>query len=247
MQTPNAMPRAEPVSASGNSPSYEVFGKTYHVRTRQQARGFVQVGRASWYGKKFQGKPTASGEPYDMFKMTAAHKTLPIPSYVKVTDLGNGKSVVVRINDRGPFHRGRIIDLSYAAAARLGMLKHGSTRVRIRLLTPQKSPTEELASTNPHSADSEPVATANHPQHSAANAAPGLYLQVGAFTDPMNAVSLRDRLQDEGVAPLELRSQNHVNVTDTRVLVGPFSDEHARRVMREQLLARNIPSLLVER
>lgn len=245
MQTPNAVPRAEPLSASGNPPSYEVFGKVYHVSTRQKAKGFVQVGRASWYGTKFQGKPTASGEPYNMFKMTAAHKTLPIPSFVKVTDLGNGRSVVVKINDRGPFHSNRIIDLSYAAAARLGMLNHGSTKVRIQLLTPQKPPTQ-VASRDPHAVGPRQVATAYHPQHADADAATGLYLQVGAFADPMNAVNLRDQLQGEGVAPLEMRRESHANATDTRVLVGPFDDEHARRTMRDQLLALNISSLPVE-
>lgn len=245
MQTPDAVPRVEPESALGNPPSYEVFGKVYHVRNRQDAQGFVQEGRASWYGKKFQGKPTSSGQPYNMFKMTAAHKTLPIPSYVKVTDLNNGKSVVVRVNDRGPFHNNRIIDLSYAAAARLGMLKQGSTRVRVRLLTPQKTPTE-LAPTDSASASGQ-IATAYHPQRSDSHISTNLYLQVGKFSDPINAASLRDRLQDNGVTRLTLRSVEQENATATRVLVGPFSDQHARQVMREQLLALNISSLPVER
>lgn len=245
MQTPDAVPHAEPESASGNPSSYEVFGKVYHVRDREDSQGFVQEGRASWYGTKFQGKPTASGQPYDMFKMTAAHKTLPIPCYVKVTDLGNGRSVVVRVNDRGPFHSNRIIDLSYAAAARLGMLNHGSTRVRIRLLTPQKPPTE-LTSTDSGKASGQ-VATAYHPQRSDSHTSTDLYLQVGTFNDPINAVSLRDRLQDAGVTPLTLRSEKQENATATRVLVGPFSNKHARQVMREQLQALNISSLPVER
>src|SRR5699024_5714514 len=98
--------------------------------------GFTQTGLASWYGRKFQGNPTSSGEPYDMYAMTAAHKRLPIPTRVRVTNLNNGRQVVVRINDRGPFHGDRVIDLSYAAAKKLGMIGHGTTRVRIESLTP---------------------------------------------------------------------------------------------------------------
>jgi len=229
-QTPDAVPRVEPRSASGNPDSYVVFGKTYRVL--DHARGFHQVGYASWYGKKFQGKPTASGEPYDMFKMTAAHKTLPIPSYAKVTDLANGKSVVVRINDRGPFHRGRIIDLSYAAAARLGMLGKGSTKVSLQALVPDAAPTATAANAGT------PVATAYHP---AAATAP-LYLQAGVFADPINAVALRDRLREHGVRSLQLQRGQRDDRAVTRVLVGPFADETARQAMRSKLQTWQIAS-----
>ena len=114
---PDAIPRDEPYSRYGNPASYEALGKTYYVLP--SAAGFTQTGRASWYGKQFHGRRTSSGEPYNMFKMTAAHKRLPIPSYVRVTNLDTGKQVIVRVNDRGPFHDGRIIDLSYVAARRL--------------------------------------------------------------------------------------------------------------------------------
>src|SRR5579859_3370195 len=115
----DAVPQAEPRSGSGNPEFYDVYGDRYYVR--RDSRGFKERGVASWYGSKFQGKHTSSGEPYDMFRMTAAHKTLPIPCYVRVTNLRNGTSAVVRVNDRGPFHPGRIIDLSYAAALKLGV------------------------------------------------------------------------------------------------------------------------------
>ena len=131
---PDAIPRDEPFSRYGNPDSYEALGKTYYVL--DSAAGFSQTGRASWYGKQFHGRRTSSGEPYNMFKMTAAHKRLPIPSYVRVTNLDNGKQAIVRVNDRGPFHDGRIIDLSYVAARRLDVVTHGSVPVRIETVTP---------------------------------------------------------------------------------------------------------------
>jgi peptidoglycan lytic transglycosylase len=133
---PNAVPKKEPLSPYGNPPEYKVDGVTYHVL--HNAKGYAAEGIASWYGPDFQGKRTSSGEPYDMYAMTAAHKTLPIPTYVEVTNLENGKKVIVRVNDRGPFEKGRIIDLSYIAALKLGIVGAGSARVRVRALTPGK-------------------------------------------------------------------------------------------------------------
>ena len=125
---PDASPRAEPLHKFANR-SYERFGKTYTPLA--SAAGFKQRGLASWYGKKFHGQKTSSGELYDMYAMSAAHPTLPIPSYARVTNVANRKSVVVRINDRGPFHGDRIIDLSYAAAHRLGFVQRGSAEVEV--------------------------------------------------------------------------------------------------------------------
>jgi len=119
-QVPDAEPRVEPVRSGGPNKAYEVFGRTYTPLTRDVA--FSERGMASWYGRKFHGRPTSSGEPYDMYAMTAAHKTMPIPSYARVRNPANGREVIVRINDRGPFHGGRIIDLSYTAALKLGVL-----------------------------------------------------------------------------------------------------------------------------
>ena len=130
---PDAVPRSEPLHKYANRP-YEVFGKKYVPLASVQP--FSQRGTASWYGKKFHGQKTSSGETYDMYKMTAAHPTLPIPSYARVTNLSNRKSVVVRINDRGPFHSDRIIDLSYAAAYKLGYVGAGSARVEIEAVVP---------------------------------------------------------------------------------------------------------------
>jgi len=143
-QIPDAVPQAEPRSNFGNPDSYEVYGDHYVIL--KDTRGYKERGYASWYGKKFQGKRTSSGEPYDMFKMTAAHKTLPIPCYARVTNLDNGHSVVVRINDRGPFHEGRIIDLSYTAAVKLGSLGKGSIPVEVEAIDPSMpNPTTQFA------------------------------------------------------------------------------------------------------
>jgi rare lipoprotein A len=130
---PDAVPRSEPLHKFANNP-YTVFGKRYVPLASVQP--FSERGTASWYGKRFHGQKTSSGEAYDMYKMTAAHPTLPIPSYVRVTHVGNGKSVIVRINDRGPFHGGRIIDLSYVAAYKLGYVGAGSAQVQIEAVVP---------------------------------------------------------------------------------------------------------------
>jgi len=130
---PDAVPRREPLSKWANRP-YERFGKRYVPLTRVDT--FEQRGIASWYGRRFHGGSTSSGETYDMYKMTAAHPILPIPSFARVTNLSNGRTVVVRINDRGPFHSNRIIDLSYAAAYKLGYVAAGSTRVLVEQVVP---------------------------------------------------------------------------------------------------------------
>jgi rare lipoprotein A len=135
LDMPDPIPRAEPYSRTGNRP-YVVFGKSYTPFT--DGRPFKQRGHGSWYGKKFHGQRTSSGEIYDMYKMTAAHPTLPIPSYVRVTNVATGKQVVVRVNDRGPFHSGRIIDLSYTAALKLGYISRGSTELEVERILPDE-------------------------------------------------------------------------------------------------------------
>ena len=130
--TPDAIPANEPLSRYGNMPSYTVRGKTYQVL--KDSTGFTQDGIASWYGTKFHGRKTSSGEPYNMYAMTAAHKTLPLPTYVEVTHKGNGRKIILKVNDRGPFHEGRIIDLSYAAARKLGISATGTGPVSLRVI-----------------------------------------------------------------------------------------------------------------
>ena len=205
---PDAVPVALPKSRYGNPKDYEVLGERYFVLN--SAAGYKERGRASWYGTKFHGKRTSSGEPYDMFAMTAAHKTLPLPTYVRVTHLGNGKSVVVKVNDRGPFHVGRIIDLSYTAAARLDILGHGSALVEVEALAPGA-----------------PLATA---------AAPA-FLEVGATNDPIQAVALREEVTQLGIASVEIRSEEHGDEMWHRVLVGPFKDSASLEAVRQRLEA----------
>lgn len=135
LATPDAVPRVEPYAKRGNRP-YVVFGKSYTPFLDE--RPFRQRGRGSWYGKKFHGQRTSSGEPYDMYKMTAAHPTLPIPSYARVTNVANGRQVIVRVNDRGPFHASRIMDLSYTAALKLGYLQQGSAELEVERLLPDE-------------------------------------------------------------------------------------------------------------
>lgn len=157
---PDAEPRLEPLHRFANRP-YNVFGQGYVPAT--ELRPFRERGRASWYGRRFHGKPTSSGEPYDMYAMTAAHPTLPIPSYVRVTHAGSGRTVVVRVNDRGPFHKGRIIDLSYTAAHKLGYINAGSAEVEIEQILPDEVPMMAAAKPVPPLPGRTPVAVAETP------------------------------------------------------------------------------------
>jgi rare lipoprotein A len=217
---PNAVPRDEPFHRYANRP-YTVFGQTYVPVVNKEP--YKQRGIASWYGKKFQGQKTASGEPYDMFAMTAAHPTFPIPSYARVTNVKTGQWVVVRINDRGPFHSNRVIDLSYAAAARIGVAAPGSGLVEVERVFESPEPrSESLAALSPASqvAIETPVVVEE---------AAGLWLQLGAFSSRDGAESFRDH------AVREL-SWNHEPVQVTpreglyRVRLGPYRN-------REEALA----------
>ncbi|HSW52183.1 MAG TPA: septal ring lytic transglycosylase RlpA family protein, partial [Sulfuricaulis sp.] len=199
---PDAVPKAEPRSATGNKP-YAVFGVTYTPLT--ETSGYRERGVASWYGKKFHGKRTSSGEPYDMYAMTAAHKTLPLPSYVRVRNLQNDRSVVVRVNDRGPFLHNRLIDLSYAAAARLGILGTGTGLVEVEAVGPDE-PATQVVKTFPLQLIPSAVAAEEIAAPPAPAVNPKLYLQVGAFTQRDNAVSLRDRLEREALRPIFVHS-----------------------------------------
>jgi len=143
IDTKDAVPKVESKSKYGNPKSYVVHGKRYYTKTN--ADGHVEKGLASWYGKKFHGRKTSSGERYNMYAMTAAHKSLPLPSYVKVTNVKNGRSAVVKVNDRGPFHGKRVIDLSYAAARKIGVIKHGTAMVEVRAIDPRKPNSDDNA------------------------------------------------------------------------------------------------------
>jgi rare lipoprotein A len=179
----DAVPKVEPRSRGGNAKTYKVLGKRYY--TLPSSKGFVERGIASWYGRKFHGRKTSNGETYDMYVMSAAHKRLPIPTYLKVTNLENGRQVVVRVNDRGPFHENRIIDLSYAAASRIGMLGKGTALVEIRAIDPRApQATPRLRS-----------AKATAPAAKKTASGPLIFLQAGAFSSNGNAERLRQRLE----------------------------------------------------
>lgn len=194
---PEPVPRREPRAAYGNRETYTVLGRTYRVMA--SAEGYVERGIASWYGYKFHGRHTSSRERYDMCAFTAAHKTLPLPSYVRVTNLENGRSVVVRVNDRGPFHEGRIIDLSYAAAARLDMKRNGTARVEVRaLMGPDDSLVAERLPAPPAPAAVPPSGRPASPV-----AGPQV-VQVGSFGDRLNAERLVGQLAEAGLPGAQL-------------------------------------------
>jgi rare lipoprotein A len=164
-QTPiDQIPKVEPLAKYGNPKSYEVFGKTYY--TLPSSKGFVERGIASWYGKKFHGRLTSSREPYDMYAMTAAHTQLPLPTYVQVTNLKNGKQVVLRVNDRGPFHGNRVIDLSYTAAKKLDIIQQGTGLVEVRALDPRDY---QQASSHAQAQEQSQVVTHNEASKEAGN------------------------------------------------------------------------------
>jgi rare lipoprotein A len=241
---PDPVPRAEPNSRYGNHSPYVVFGKTYHVM--DDARDYAATGTASWYGMKFQGRPTSSGEPYDMFALTAAHRSLPLPSYLRVTNLGNGRSTVVRVNDRGPFHGGRIIDLSYAAAVKLDFANAGTARVHVELLHPEllshnavpETPAEPVAprvvakaAPVPPPVPAEPLPRQPGGEQALA-VDEAIFLQAGAFARREGAERLHEDLT------LLIGPTVHIDrVADDvlfRVRIGPV--EHMREATRLQAL-----------
>lgn len=234
---PDAVPRAEPLHRFANRP-YSVLGQSFTPLTAHTP--FRQQGVASWYGRRYHGQKTSSGEVYDMFAMTAAHPTLPIPSYARVTRPDTGKSVVVRINDRGPFLHGRIIDLSYVAAWKLDYIERGSATVIVEALLP--------------GADAPPAPVLTAAENDAPRviedieirgAGGGHFLQLGAFSNRDNAESLRLRLArtlgDLGER-LVIRSAGNLH----RVQLGPWNDRaEAQRIAEQLRLAFDLPSVLV--
>jgi len=222
---PDAVPRVEPRSRYGNPPFYDVFGKRYTVLP--SSAGYVERGVASWYGPGFHEERTSTREPYDMFGMTAAHKTLPLPAYVRVTNLQNGRSIVVRVNDRGPFVGNRIIDLSYTAAAKLDMLRNGTAFVEVRAIDPSvpehavsaatTTPTLPLATPPPGLS---PLSMPPPP----APLATGLFIQAGAFADPANAERLAGKLRGGGFGTVFVRESDVGGRKFYRVRIGPVPD-----------------------
>ena len=247
------MPHNGPVKAT----PYTVFGKPYYPI--QDARNYRATGIASWYGTKFHGQATANGETYDLYGMTAAHKTLPLPSYVRVTNLDNGRSVVLRVNDRGPFYSDRIIDLSFAAAKKLGYAESGTARVRVEGIDPhqwlaqngQPVPPPDAAPRAVAQPLAAPLETYTPPpsQHAgavlpvelaaapaAAPDAAGLYLQVGAFANPDAAELLKARLNGMvGAAPVFISPVVRNQQVLHRVRLGPLNSEAEARQLQDSL------------
>jgi rare lipoprotein A len=218
---PEPVPKAEPRSALGNPPFYDVMGKRYFVLPSSE--GFVERGIASWYGPGFHKERTSTGDPYNMYGMTAAHKTLPLPCYARITNLSNGRSVVVYINDRGPFKEGRIVDLSYTAAAKLDILRAGTAPVELAVLTPNGI----VASTAPSTT---------------------LFVQAGTFGEAANAQRLADKLRGAGYSQVTVRQDPQNSRALYRVRIGPLNgaEEFDRVIANLKSLGVNDARLATE-
>lgn len=201
----DAVPRVEPKSRGGNKSPYTVFGKQYYVMPT--AAGYVATGTASWYGRKFHGHKTSNGEVYDMYKMSAAHKSLPLPTYLKVTNVANNRQVIVRVNDRGPFHGNRMIDLSYAAASKLDMLSKGTANVRVEAIDPRAWQNTGAVVASSSSATQPSIA--------------GRYLQVGAYSTRSAAEFVESQLR-----PL---------ITNLAVIIRPVTNSQGHVLHRVQV------------
>lgn len=228
----DAKPRYEEPRGAGNKSPYKVWGKQYTVRDSND--GYVQRGTASWYGEKFHGHKTSNGEVFDMYKMSAAHKSLRIPGYARVTNLDNGRSVVVRVNDRGPFHGDRLIDLSYAAAKKLGYQGQGTARVEVAAITVKPDGSMTLAG-KPF-----PDGKARVPAERLAESASGnkaLFVQLGSFSQRSPAEVLLKRARQSIGNPVRVREVETASGRFHRVQVGPFRDED--EALRAQSLLEN--------
>lgn len=259
---PDAVPKVEPIRKAGNKSPYTVLGKTYRVLPT--SLGYRERGIASWYGNKFHGRKTSNGEIYSMYAMTAAHKSLPIPSYVKVTNLDNGRTVIVRVNDRGPFHGGRIIDLSYAAAKKLDYSNQGTANVEVVAIDPRtyQASTPQASSTQSNSLQKRPerdvVAQAKPVtgvvEKNKDNTVPSdepyqlpgnTYLQVGAFQSALAAENLSKRVEELSAYPVIVRHQKQPK-TLFKVLIGPVKNNlkllDLRNILRQ---AENLSGFVV--
>ncbi|MCW8155268.1 septal ring lytic transglycosylase RlpA family protein [Stutzerimonas stutzeri] len=255
------MPHYGPYKAN----PYTVLGKTYFPIS--DGRRYSATGTASWYGTKFHGQPTANGEKYDLYGMSAAHKTLPLPTYVKVTNLDNGRTVTLRVNDRGPFYSDRIIDLSFAAAKKLGFAESGTARVKVEGIDPEQwwaqqgrpvpsmMAQPQMAAAKPARSIAQPIEQYTPPpqQHAAAtvpleidakkNASPaasGLFLQVGAFANPDAAQLLKDKLSDVVSAPVFISSVVHNQQTLHRVRLGPIDTPDEAMQLEQSVRLANL-------
>lgn len=235
----NAVPKVEPITRAGNKSPYQVFGKTYFVLPT--SKGYNEVGIASWYGTKFHGRKTSNGEIYNMYAMTAAHKSLPIPSYVRVTNLDNKRSIIVRVNDRGPFHGPRLIDLSYVGALKLGFADKGTAKVSIEAIDPSGSQ-DRLPPTPvvklPAAATGE---TSKAESAVAINKGP--FLQVGAFDNAAAAQILQKKVRQFTALPILVQQRDNL----FKVWIGPIADNMELALIKHTLQqAANISGFTVQ-
>ena len=228
------VPKHEPVAKYGNKSPYTVLGRTYEVLPTN--RGYRERGLASWYGTKFHGRLTSSREPYDMYKITAAHKTLPLPSYVRVTNLENGRSLVVRVNDRGPFHEGRIIDLSYTAAIRLGVHIKGTARVEVVALDGGAPDPGIRYAARPREGPP--------PSGTGRSREQRVLLQVGSFSDRDNAKRLERALQAKDLDRVYVDRERVRGQVVHRVRIGPLAGATAEALVA-RLRSLGYPSVVV--
>jgi rare lipoprotein A len=250
---PDAVPKAEPHSKYGNLASYRVFGKQYHVMS--SSKNYEEQGIASWYGTKFHAQRTSSGERYNMLAMTAAHKTLPLPTYVQVTNLRNGKKIIVKVNDRGPFEANRLIDLSYVAAKKLGMLGHGTAYVDVKAIDPTRYDKNNfnkpsyaqdfyLARNEIQVHHSKPSHDTVHTLHYASDVSqhtsrPAVYLQVGAFKNKILAENLKARVGKMVSSPIKVTQlANHKKLY--HVKIGPIKDVATAKHITQKLKAAGL-------
>jgi rare lipoprotein A len=225
-KVPNAVPKVEPLSHLGNQPTYYVFGKKYHVMP--SSRNYQEVGIASWYGTMFHSHHTSNGERYDMLSMTAAHKSLPLPTYLEVTNLKNHRTIIVRVNDRGPFEANRIIDLSYVAAKKLGMLGHGTALVKLKAIDPVRYAHQHQS---PSFWGSFFAKNSVEPHQFIRNKKSGVYLQVGAFRKKTYALDLKKRLAALLSSPVDVSQSDRIY----RVKIGPLENLAAEKRMIRKL------------
>ncbi len=248
----DAVPVYQAPVRAGNKSSYTVWGKHYNVMDSND--GYVARGTASWYGEKFHGHKTSNGEIFDMYEMSAAHKSLRIPGYARVTNLDNGRTVIVRVNDRGPFHGDRLIDLSYAAAKKLGYQSRGTARVEVASITVKPDGSMFIAG-QPFAPDGQPTVqpvpgtddavAANDRQ----DANGGLFVQLGSFSsrDPAEKLQVRASsvLNSSLDNPVRVRSVDTASGRFHRVQVGPFQDEGSARKTQSLLEARGFSQSIV--
>ena len=247
-QLADAVPRVDPITIAGNKNPYTVNGVTYQLMP--SAKGYSEEGMASWYGNKFHGRKTSNGETYSMYGMTAAHKTLPIPAYVRVTNLTNGRQIIVRVNDRGPFHSGRIIDLSYAGAKKLGYHQHGTARVRVDAIDPVNFQRNSVSV--PTLVEQVNKPKPNLPLQTVSSAASSMlstglpvttekpvaepFLQVGVYSSMSSARQLQQQLSAITAYPVSVRRFGEIKTPIFKVWIGPIVDQLQMVALREQLI-----------